>query len=190
MLGDQLKLMREQRSWSQAHLADAAGLNIRTVQRIEAGEPYSYETALALAAALDCNVAELEPERQIVRARFHSSSARMALAAIGVMPLALFLAVNLLRSVAGISTPYSLLAAAGPRVMTFGYVQRHLSAYLLGRRCSHAGNLLARSCSVSREVRCWDDQARCDRVASTLASRVSSSRRSNEHRHVADVRGA
>ena len=41
---------REKRAWSQQHLADAAGLALRTIQRIEAGGTGSYESAKAIAA--------------------------------------------------------------------------------------------------------------------------------------------
>ena len=59
MTGDQVKALREAKCWSQAHLAEAAGLNIRTVQRIEAGEPCAPETMLSLAAALDVEISKL-----------------------------------------------------------------------------------------------------------------------------------
>jgi len=43
-----IKRWREDRSWSQEHLADAAGLSLRTVQRIENGEGASRDTAISL----------------------------------------------------------------------------------------------------------------------------------------------
>lgn len=63
MSGETLRKLREAKSWSQAHLAQAAGLNVRTVQRIEAGEPCSYESMLSLAAALGTDVASLNWSR-------------------------------------------------------------------------------------------------------------------------------
>jgi len=51
--------MREQRAWSQEHLAAVAGLSTRTLQRIEAGAGASHDTCLALAAALDVAVGDL-----------------------------------------------------------------------------------------------------------------------------------
>jgi transcriptional regulator with XRE-family HTH domain len=118
MLADRLKALREQRSWSQAHLADAAGINIRTIQRIESGEPCSYETTLALAAALDIEVSQLEPDRRAFTRTDHFGSPRIALAALCLLPLALFVVVNLLGS-AGATAPYNLLASAGNQVMRF-----------------------------------------------------------------------
>ena len=118
MLGDRLKGFREQRSWSQAHLAEAAGVNIRTVQRIESGEPCSYETTLALAAALDIEVSRLQPDQRVFTPTAHFTSARIAVSALCVLPLALFVTVNLLRS-SGATAPYALLASAGNRVMRF-----------------------------------------------------------------------
>ena len=54
-----LKQLRESRGWTQEQLADIAGLNARTVQRIEAGGNASAETGMALASALDCPLPEL-----------------------------------------------------------------------------------------------------------------------------------
>jgi DNA-binding XRE family transcriptional regulator len=54
-----VKTLREQRSWSQEHLASAAGLSPRTIQRVEAEGKGSPETCLALAAALQVDVSKL-----------------------------------------------------------------------------------------------------------------------------------
>ncbi len=51
--------LRERRSWTQEHLAAAAKISPRTVQRIEDGSPASAETLLALAAALDVTIEDL-----------------------------------------------------------------------------------------------------------------------------------
>lgn len=50
---------RESKSWSQEHLAAAAGVGLRTVQRIESGGSASAETRLAIAGALGLAVQEL-----------------------------------------------------------------------------------------------------------------------------------
>jgi len=50
---------REQRAWSQEHLAEVAGLSLRTVQRVEADGGASAETRMALAAAFGMDVAAL-----------------------------------------------------------------------------------------------------------------------------------
>ena len=59
--GEAVRALRERKSWSQEHLASAAGLSVRTVQRVEVDNIASAETRLALAAALDVPVAELMP---------------------------------------------------------------------------------------------------------------------------------
>ncbi len=118
MLGDKLKALRGARSWSQAHLADAARVNIRTVQRIEAGGPASSETLLSLAAALDVDVAELEPDARRQARGAGLSRTRLAIAIACIAPTALFIAVNLLRSMAGVSGPFDALADAGGKVMS------------------------------------------------------------------------
>jgi transcriptional regulator with XRE-family HTH domain len=59
--GDVVRAFRERKSWSQEHLANASGLSVRTVQRVEVEGIASAETRLALAAALDVPVADLIP---------------------------------------------------------------------------------------------------------------------------------
>lgn len=56
MLGERVRSLREARAWTQEHLADAAGVSLRTVQRLEAGQGFASETALAVAAALNVDV--------------------------------------------------------------------------------------------------------------------------------------
>ena len=57
-----IRTEREQRAWSQSHLADVSGLGLRTVQRIEATGRASYESASAIAAAFSIPVADLRME--------------------------------------------------------------------------------------------------------------------------------
>lgn len=59
MIGDRVRALREQRGWTQSHLADASGVSARTIQRVESKHAYSGETAMALAAALGVDVANL-----------------------------------------------------------------------------------------------------------------------------------
>ncbi len=54
-----IKRWREERHWSQEHLADLAGIGLRTVQRIENGETASGESLKALAAAFNVDVMAL-----------------------------------------------------------------------------------------------------------------------------------
>jgi transcriptional regulator with XRE-family HTH domain len=55
----QLRRWREERHWSQEHLAEMAGIGLRTLQRIESGEQASGETLKALAAAYNVDVVAL-----------------------------------------------------------------------------------------------------------------------------------
>jgi DNA-binding XRE family transcriptional regulator len=57
--GEVIRSLREQKAWSQEHLAEAAGLSARTVQRVETEGVGSSETRLALAAALGVPVSTL-----------------------------------------------------------------------------------------------------------------------------------
>lgn len=119
MAGDTLRRLRDAKSWSQAHLAQASRLNIRTVQRIEAGEPCSHETMLSLAAALGVDVAQLELEPQRRSSPRELRPLRLCGAALALTPAALFILVNVLRSLAGMPGAYDFFASTGSRFMRF-----------------------------------------------------------------------
>lgn len=51
--------LRQERGWTQERLADAAGVGLRTVQRLEAGQDASLETLTLVADALRVSVREL-----------------------------------------------------------------------------------------------------------------------------------
>lgn len=61
-----IKRWREERHWSQEHLAEMAGIGLRTLQRIENGDAASRESVMALAAAFNVDVGALveDPEKQ------------------------------------------------------------------------------------------------------------------------------
>ena len=56
---NRVKAERERRAWSQEHLAAAAGLSLRTVQRVETAGSASNETARALASVLEVDLVAL-----------------------------------------------------------------------------------------------------------------------------------
>ncbi len=64
-----IKRWREERHWSQEHLADLAGIGLRTIQRIENGEPASPESLKALAAAYNVDVMALSVDQEAEAAR-------------------------------------------------------------------------------------------------------------------------
>lgn len=51
---------RLERGWSQEQLAEISGLNVRTIQRIESGQPARLETYKALGAAFDVDFTLLQ----------------------------------------------------------------------------------------------------------------------------------
>jgi uncharacterized glyoxalase superfamily protein PhnB/DNA-binding XRE family transcriptional regulator len=61
--GDKIRSLRERKAWTQEHLADAAAISPRTVQRAEEGV-MSAETKSAIAGALDVPVESLAPARK------------------------------------------------------------------------------------------------------------------------------
>lgn len=54
--------LRAKKSWSQEELALAAGVNLRTIQRIEKEATASLQSKKALASAFDIQVSDLEPQ--------------------------------------------------------------------------------------------------------------------------------
>lgn len=66
---EKIKRWREERMWSQEHLADLAGIGLRTVQRVENGENASHESAMALAAAfnVDVSVISMDPDAEAAK---------------------------------------------------------------------------------------------------------------------------
>ncbi len=67
--GAKIRRWREERCWSQEHLAEAAGIGHRTVQRIENGEKASRESVMALAAAFNVDVIALTIDAEVEAAR-------------------------------------------------------------------------------------------------------------------------
>jgi len=55
-ISEQVRIIRQERSWSQAQLAEAADLSLRTIQRVERSGRCSAETLLAIAGAFDIDV--------------------------------------------------------------------------------------------------------------------------------------
>jgi len=87
-----IKRERERRAWSQEHLAEVAGLGLRTIQRIEKTGAASYESARSLAAVLGVDVAKLRvedahapPRRFDVRSQPFLATVLAALAAGGAL---------------------------------------------------------------------------------------------------------
>ena len=58
-----IKQLRSDRSWTQQHLADACGVSLRTIQRVERYGTASNETLMALASVFEVEINEIqEPE--------------------------------------------------------------------------------------------------------------------------------
>ncbi len=68
-----IKRWREERHWSQEHLALLAGVGLRTLQRIENGQKASGETLKALANAFNVDVVALSVDPEIEAAQIVQS---------------------------------------------------------------------------------------------------------------------
>lgn len=58
-----IQKLRLQRGWSQQQLAEASGLSVRTIQRMEAGQPGSVESLKSVAAVFEIDFSTLNPEQ-------------------------------------------------------------------------------------------------------------------------------
>ena len=56
---EKIKTLRLSKSWTQQHLADACGLSLRTIQRVERHGAASKETALSLAAVFEISMDDI-----------------------------------------------------------------------------------------------------------------------------------
>ena len=74
---------RENRAWSQEHLAKLTGLGLRTIQRIEATGAASYESASALASVLSIPVTNLKAAEPTKQPLIHLSNWRRKATVIG-----------------------------------------------------------------------------------------------------------
>ncbi len=100
-----IRRWRQERNWSQEHLAAIAGIGLRTIQRIENGEKASPESTMALAAAFGVDATmlsvdveaearkatELKAEEDEARMRlyfyFHAASFAVVMAIFGFIAL-------------------------------------------------------------------------------------------------------
>ena len=73
-----IQKLRLKHGWSQQQLADASGLSVRTIQRIEAGHPASVETLKSLAAVFEVDFSTLNPEQTMNQATINPSEQQEA----------------------------------------------------------------------------------------------------------------
>jgi len=59
--------LRKEKHWTQEELAIAAGLNVRTIQRVESDASASLETKKALASALEIEIQALDFEENLMK---------------------------------------------------------------------------------------------------------------------------
>jgi transcriptional regulator with XRE-family HTH domain len=76
-----IQKLRLQHGWSQEQLAELSGLSVRTIQRIERGQPASTESLKALGAAFQIDFSDLkEPEMNPTVSQDVSAEEALALA--------------------------------------------------------------------------------------------------------------
>lgn len=76
--------LRKRKAWSQDELATAAGLNLRTIQRVESDGVASLQSRKALAAAFDVEVAELDVKEPRVMKRYEYKAVNYKMSMLGM----------------------------------------------------------------------------------------------------------
>lgn len=66
VLARNVKTIRDMKHWTQQHLADTAGITLRTVQRVESGDGASLDTLGALSNAFDVSIDVLQTDTEAV----------------------------------------------------------------------------------------------------------------------------
>lgn len=61
-----VRKLREKNGWSQEQLAEFAGLNVRTIQRIESGQKASMESLKCLASVFEIEISTLTEEITVI----------------------------------------------------------------------------------------------------------------------------
>ncbi|TRW48546.1 helix-turn-helix transcriptional regulator [Aliidiomarina halalkaliphila] len=137
---EQVRALRESRGWSQEHLAEVAGLSLRTIQRVEADGRGSRETKLSLAAAFDVPLGRLS----VVGVGDAGQDSAVGKSSFSLMTIGTFFV--LLGLIAGVFVP---LLVAGSAVLVSG-LSVYAIDYLNGmRRAAGMPPLLPDAASIS-----------------------------------------
>lgn len=102
---NKLRAAREQRGWSQEHLATLCGVSARTIQRIERSGAVSAESRSALAAVFEVPLSHFEPALEAERQPVNANDALTHLLAQRPLPRAA-VAVSMLFGVYGVLSAY------------------------------------------------------------------------------------
>lgn len=73
ILAKNLRTIRTEKNWTQAHLADACGIQLRTIQRIESAQGASADTLAAISAGLGVSVELLQLDLEAAMAELRAS---------------------------------------------------------------------------------------------------------------------
>ncbi len=96
---EKIKSLRTARAWSQEHLAEVAGLGRRTIQRVESAGTASYETAQAIAAVFEVDMADITTHETPLDDALRERNRLLRKISIALTSLAVFALLAISRSV-------------------------------------------------------------------------------------------
>lgn len=136
---EQVRSLRDSRGWSQEHLAEVAGLSLRTIQRVESEGRGSRETRLSLAAAFDVPLGRLAASGPNDSAFGRGDSGWVSLIAVGTVIVLTGLVTGLNKA----------LLVTGAAIQVGGLCTYGLEAINVMRRAAGLRPMLSSSGAVS-----------------------------------------
>jgi transcriptional regulator with XRE-family HTH domain len=127
-----VRQLRLDRSWSQEHLAEASGLSLRTIQRVESEGTASLETRMAIASALEVPAVSLSrPTDNVAPPNYAALLRTFPGKPVGIVfgvSYALFGILNGWMGVSGMAPPHGLFGTwLGLTCAMAGFVANHFN---------------------------------------------------------------
>ncbi len=130
-----VKKLREKNNWSQEQLALMAGLSLRTIQRVEAGNKASLETLKSLASVFEIEISKLTEEIIVIdkeSKEWKSEPWIIRLFLAGVKKRSHFLAIEYFLLIVGVVSWlfFKPLATTVPIAFLGAYINSKLISYI------------------------------------------------------------
>ena len=133
-----VKKLRKRNSWSQEQLAQFAGVSLRTIQRVEAGNQASIETLKSLASVFEVEISKLKEEIIVIdkeSQQWKSEPWWIRLSMLGVNKRSYLITIEYALLLIGVTSFFSFdtIEITTPLAFLFAYMNAKLLAYLDSR---------------------------------------------------------